>query len=270
MNATQWPALPDRVKLLVAVPTYDGRLSSEVMLYVSGLWQKAMDACPRLEGVAVVTESGYPTDRVRNTILAKALNSGFDFVLMIDDDMHPDVGVGSDPEAVPFLPAALNFAVAHDGPCFVGAPYTSAPPRQRVLVMRWAERVPDSPDGLGLELRSYTREEAATLTGIERVAALPTGMLLIDLRAVKTHPTPWFSYEFEDEAHTKLASTEDIVFTRDADWMGVPQYCAFSSWAGHQKKYTTGRPRIAPVEALPKAVHKALNSGRWKPPALEV
>ncbi len=264
-----WPELPEKVSLLVAVPTYDGRLSADVMTYCAGLANTAMDACPRLAGVAVTTESGYPTDRVRNLILSKALASGFDFVLMIDDDMKPDVGLGQDPDAVAFLPAALNFAVAHDGPCFVGAPYTSAPPFQRVLVMRWAERVPDQADGTGLELRSYTREEAAGMAGVGRVAALPTGMLLIDMRAVKSHPRPWFSYEFEDEGHTKLASTEDVVFTRDADWLGVPQYCAWSSWAGHHKRYTTCRPRTVPLDAVPKAIHKAY-AGGWKPGTNEV
>lgn len=264
----EYPPLPEKVSLLVAVPTYDGRLSADVMTYCAGLANTVMEQCPRLAGLAVTTESGYPTDRIRNLILSKAMASGFDFVLMIDDDMKPDVGMGSDPDAVPFLPAALNFAVDHDGPCFVGAPYTSAPPFQRVLVMRWAERVPDQLDGVGLELRSYTREEAAGLTGVGRVAALPTGMLLIDLRAVKAHPQPWFSYEFSDKAHTQLASTEDVVFTRDADWMGVPQYCTWSSWAGHHKRYTTGRPRVAPLDTLPRAIHKAYEGG-WRPKPVE-
>jgi hypothetical protein len=264
-----WPDLPEQVSLMVAVPTYDGRVSADVMTYCAGLANSVLDAVPRLSGVAVATETGYPCDRVRNLILAKALASGYDFVLMVDDDMRPDAGLGADPEAVPFLPAALSFALAHDGPCFVGAPYTAAPPTQRVLVMRWAEKVPDTPDGAGMELRSYTREEAAVLTGIQRAAALPTGMLLVDMRAVARHPRPWFSYEFEDADHTKLASTEDIVFTRDADWLGVPQYCAWSSWAGHHKRYTTTRPRPCPVDSLPRSVHKAIANG-WRPPVLDV
>lgn len=264
-----WPDLPESVKLLVAVPSYDGRVNGDVMTYCAGLSNTLLDAVPRVGGVAVAVETGYPCDRVRNLILSKALASGFDFVLMIDDDMVPDAGVGRDPDAVPFLPAALSFALGHDGPCFVAAPYTGAPPAQRVLVMRWAEKVPDTPDGAGMELRSYTREEAAVLAGVQRAAALPTGMLLVDMRAVERHPRPWFSYEFDDEAHTRLASTEDIVFTRDADWLGVPQYCAWSSWAGHAKRYVTGRPRPSPVDSLPIAVHKAVANG-WRPKPAEV
>ena len=36
-TADPWPKLPDRVKLLVAVPTYDGRVHGDVMRYVAGL-----------------------------------------------------------------------------------------------------------------------------------------------------------------------------------------------------------------------------------------
>lgn len=259
--------LPERVKVLVAVPSYDGRVHSDVMLYLCGLGG-ALGDHPRIDRFQVVVECGYPCDRVRNLICAKALAAGFDFVLMIDDDMKPDVMVGIDPAAVPFLPAALDFALAQPTPVCVGAPYLSAPPRQDVLVMRWAERVPDTPDALGLDMRKYTREEAATLTGFARAAALPTGMLLIDLRCLAVVPKPWFAYEFDDADHTKLASTEDIVFTRNADWSGVPQFAAWSSWAGHHKRYLTHRPQVAPVEALPKALHKALANG-WRPVPVE-
>jgi hypothetical protein len=45
----------------------------------------------------------------------------------------------------------------------------------------------------------------------------------VDLRACDVVPPPWFSYEYDDPPfNTKLASTEDIVFTRNCDWLGVP------------------------------------------------
>jgi hypothetical protein len=261
---TAYPTLPEEIKLIVAVPTYSGLIRHELASYLSGLTSRLQDHS-RVGTVAVAVEVGYPADRVRNAICAKATNSGFDYVLMIDDDMHPDC----EPGAPPFLPSALDFVLAHDGPCFVGAPYCAAPPHQRVLVMDWAEQYPDHPGGLGMEMRSLTRHEAAAKTGFGRAAALPTGMLLIDLRAVKARPGPWFYYEFADEQHCKLASTEDITFTRDSDWLGVPQYAAWDSWAGHVKTITVGKPRVAPIDALPKGVANALAAG-WKPEPYEV
>ncbi len=94
-----------------------------------------------------------------------------------------------------------------------------------------------------------------------------TGVLLIDLRAIAVLPPPWFSYEFADHPfNTILASTEDVVFTRNLDWLSIPQYVAWDSWAGHDKRYMTGKPRISPVDEIPKSVHKAIFERGWKPP----
>ncbi len=126
-----------------------------------------------------------------------------------------------------------------------------------------ARRVrPGLPGGLGKALAKFTREEAAVRTGVERVAALPTGCLLVDLRAFDLLPPPWFHYEYADPPfNTALASTEDVVCTRNADWVGVPQYCAWDCWAAHVKTLEIRRPRLCPVDSVPRAVWDAWRAG---------
>jgi hypothetical protein len=269
------PPLPERVRLFVGVMTYSEWVHADVLGYVGGLYHRLRDH-PRLaeDGVGVGKVVGYPTDRARNLCCKTARDSGYHFALMLDDDMAPDLGLASpahrDPAAVPFLPSALDFALDHDrhrgGPCVVAAPYCGGPPEQRVMVMRWREKVPDlPPDHGGVSLESYTREEAALESGFTRVGGLPTGCMLVDLRVLDLVPPPWFSYEWADPPfNTQLASTEDVVFTRNAHWMGVPQFAAWNSWAGHHKRYLTGKPRVAPLDTLPKSLHKAVLSGRWR------
>ena len=195
----------------------------------------------------------------------EAVKKKHDFVLMLDDDMAPDIGLRPDmrdADAVPFMPSALDFALKHDGPCVVAAPYCASPPEQAVVVMKNRVVYPGQPPAMGTRLDKYTRDEAAVQKGITEVAALPTGVMLIDARVTGMLPPPWFYYEYADEKHhTKLASTEDVVFSRNLSWLGVPQYCAWDSWAGHQKRFLTGRPVLAPVTQVPAAIWQALKQG---------
>jgi hypothetical protein len=260
--------LPTKVKMLVNVFTYAKQIGADAFSYCCGVGP-ALKNHERADDISVSYTHGYPTDKMRNAVVKEARAHGHDFVLMIDDDQVPDIGIRDYPERsdmVPFLPSALDVALAHDGPCLVGAPYCSTPPLQQVLVMKNREYVPGLLDGMGLKIDKYTRDEAALMTGIQRVAALPTGMLLVDLRALDVLPPPWFSYEFDDAPfNTSLASTEDIVFTRNLDWLGVKQYCHWSAWAGHAKHYTTGIPTAAPVVDIPKSIYRAWSSNGWRP-----
>lgn len=259
--------LPQKVNVLVNVFTYDEYLSGAVFVYGCGVGP-ALANHPRVENVVVSYSHGYPTTRCRNYVAQKAKTDGFHVLLMLDDDMRPDVELGRDAGAKPFLQTALDFMLAHEsGPCVVGAPYCGSPPEQRVMVMKNVAYAPDMPGGAGVKIQSYSRDEAAVQTGVGRVSALPTGCLLIDLRVLDILPPPWFEYEFADPPfNTALASTEDVVFTRNLDWLRIPQYAAWDSWAGHMKRYTTAKPRLAPVDAIPVSIWEAWSKG-WRPAA---
>jgi hypothetical protein len=253
--------LPEKVRILATLFTYDGWSHCDAALYASGLYQQ-LAGHPRLEELRLGYARGYPTDRVRNAACKEAKDAGFDFLLMLDNDMKFDGLVDRDPDAKPFLPTSLEFALNQPAPVVVGAPYTGGPPDQRVMVMRWRDRRPNGVGGEGQAIESYTREEAAERSGIERVAALPTGCLLVDLRALDMMAPPWFSYEFGDPPYnTKLASTEDIVFTRNLDWCGVGQFVNWDAWAFHHKEFTTTKPTIVNPLDVPKAIWKRALQG---------
>ena len=122
------------------------------------------------------------------------------------------------------------------------------------------EICPNIPDGGGTKLDKFTRHEAAMMSGITQVSALPTGLILIDTRVCDLMSPPWFSYEFTDEYNTTLGSTEDVVFTRNANWLGIPQYCNWDCWCGHNKIYVTGKPSQTPLCKVPDAVRKTWES----------
>jgi hypothetical protein len=256
-----WKPHPERVKILVTVFTYDRTMSAECLTYTAKLFAQ-MSTHPRCGGLEVSYSHGYPTDRARNYVVKSARENGFGFVLMLDNDMKFDANVGLDPNAKPFLPSSLEFALEQPTPVFVGSPYCSSPPSQDVVVMKHREYLPDMPNGLGKKLDKYTRDEAAVATGIERVAALPTGCLLFDLRAFDILPPPWFYYEYTDPPYnTALASTEDVVLTRNADWLGISQYVNWDAWSNHLKYYEVGKPRICPVDSVPRAIWESYQAG---------
>lgn len=259
-----WKPLPERSNVLVAVFTYARQLGADILTYCTRLYGQMVDH-PHLNQLEVAYSFGYPTDRCRNHVVKSARANKFDFVLMLDDDQIPDLLLGKEPGAVPFLPTALDFCYEHKSPCMVGAPYCSGPPGQEVVVMKHREYAPDNLNGCGLKIDKYTRDEAAVLTGIQRVAALPTGCLLADLRAFDVIEPPWFYYEYVDPPYnTLLASTEDVVLTRNADWLGIPQYCHWSAWAGHSKQFVVGKPAASPVADIPRAIYTAWSNG-WRP-----
>lgn len=215
-----------------------------------------------------------PITMGRNRCLEVAKKEGVDFVLMVDSDMAPDLYIGNGDLLVqPFLPTALDFALKHPGPCAIAAPYGGPPPHENVYVFHWLNRQSDHPD-VDLELNQYTREHAATLAGIQEVAALPTGLFLLDMRALNAITPPYFYYEFENDgarcpaclAHepgvqTHKASTEDVTFTRDLSLAGVKVYAHWSAWAGHWKRKCVGKPQPFSVDLVAGKLREAWSRG---------
>lgn len=186
-----------------------------------------------------------PIPMLRNKCLIEAETGGFDFVLMVDSDMEPDMIPG----APPFWSVAWPFA-RDNGPCVIAAPYCGPPPIEYVYVSKWHNKEGDhaNPD---FALGPMPRGEAALQKGIGRVAAIGTGLMLIDMRAIKRLPHPRFYYEWTDATQSAKASTEDITFTRDLENVGISVYCAWDCWAGHWKKKLVGPPKSIPAGAVP-------------------
>lgn len=204
-----------------------------------------------------------PVTMSRNRALLAAERDGADFVLMVDSDMSPDLpGVG----AKPFWDTAWEFALASKEPCVIAAPYCGPPPFEMPYIFRFTNQAGDHPQP-DFQITAFSRAECATMTGMVRAAALPTGLMLIDMRAVKKLPHPRFYYEWKGDGpvcgacgcrkggvQVEKASTEDVAFSRDLYVLGVPLWAAMSSWAGHHKVKLVGKPQLIPDDAIPAAM----------------
>jgi hypothetical protein len=207
---------------------------------------------PRIADIKLWNLSDTPITMTRNRAVLTARDYGVDVLVMIDSDMKPDLG-GLDSK--PFFPSSFDFLVDHyaKGPVVIGAPYCGPPPVENVYVFRWQNHQSNSanPD---FQLEMYDRHTAAKLGGIQECAALPTGLIMYDMRAFGlTEPKsssdkPWFYYEWSDMYAANKASTEDVTMTRDLSLVGMqklgynPVFCNWDAWAGHWKPKCVGKP----------------------------
>ena len=241
-------------KLMIAQFPGGGVTSSHTGIWFTETYCKMRDD-PRIgKGNVLAWQiADTPITMGRNRCLEVALDAGIDYVLMIDSDMKFDAYVGARgfEHQKPFWDTAWEFALSHDGPCVVCAPYVGPPPYENVYVFDFESTQCDDPNP-NFKLLPYSRPHAAVMRGIQRCAAIPTGLCLIDMRGVKRLDKPYFYYEWTNETHSEKASTEDVTFSRDLHYAGVPLYCQWDSWACHIKPKMCGMPQVIPPENVPK------------------
>jgi hypothetical protein len=225
---------------------------------------------PRVASVAHFDLADTPITMTRNRAVMNARENGVDVLIMVDSDMSPDC----EPDGKPFWDTAFTFLYDHyeKGPVVIGAPYGGPPPNECPYIFKWRVKRNDSPNP-DYKLAMYEREEAAEMTGIGPVAALPTGLIMYDMRIFKlTEPTtedhdPWFYYEWTDRYHSNKASTEDVTQTRDLSLTGQevlgynPVFCAWDCWAGHWKPHLVRKPRIVGADHVSKKFAAAVQRG---------
>lgn len=210
---------------------------------------------PRIGGLEHWFLNDTPVTMSRNRCIREAIAKGVDILLMVDSDMGPDL-INAEHW---FWPAAFDFMVSrwHEAPTIIAAPYCGPPPHENVYIFRWRKYQSNhsNPD---YKLDQFTREEAAERSGIEAVAALPTGLIAIDMRVftgfkvgdqVLKLPTPWFYYEWTDEYQSHKASTEDVTFTRDVHILfsahGLETiFVDWDAWAVHFKEKGVPKPAL--------------------------
>lgn len=227
---------------------------------------------PRIGEIFHKDFSDTPITMTRNASVEHAKKCGADVLFAVDSDNHPDVLLGQDPSAKPFFDTAFDFIYANydKGPHVVGAPYCGPPPFENVYVFQWANWNTHRPDH-EMRLEPFTREEASHRTGIEAVAALPTGCIMYDMRAFEYIEPPYFFYEYEGDGipceacgqrkpgtQAKKASTEDVTNTREISMhialaLGYnPVHVAWDCWAGHYKPLCVGKPQLTSISQVSK------------------
>ncbi len=211
----------------------------------------------RIDNIRIWNLADTPITMTRNRSVMMARESGIDVLVMIDSDVKPDMLFGHDPLAKPFFQSSFDFLVSHyqKGPCVIGAPYCGPPPAECVYVFRWQNMQTDNPNP-DFQLEMIDRHTAMKMSGIQECAALPTGMIMYDMRAFElTEPQtkddhPWFYYEWKDKFCSEKASTEDVTQTRDLSFVGTqklgynPLFCNWDAWAGHWKPKCVGKPQV--------------------------
>lgn len=270
-----------KYKVMIARFPYGHAEHDDITDYVCDLhYEIAND--PRFEVIRWKI-ADTPITMGRNRCLDIAEKNGVDFVLMIDSDMAPDLYMGRYkgeprlPSAKPFWSSSIDFAIRQRDagtPCVIGAPYCGPPPDELVYVFHWESKESGHPNQ-DLVLRMIPREHAAILTGIQEVAALPTGLMIIDMKGLKNLKHPRFDYQWTGDGpdcqlcgqpspgvRADKASTEDVVFTRDLAMIGVKQYCNWDAWAGHYKLKRVGKPVPYTVDGVNQKLRDAILSNR--------
>jgi len=256
-----------KYSVMIALFPYGHVIDDRLMTYVVRTTEQ-MNKDPRIIRHCIWQESDTPITMLRNKCLVEAEEHGYDFVLMLDSDNLPDLYLGCPtmPNVKPFWQSSFDFAtdiVARKGvPTVIAAPYCGPGPHACVYVFDWVNfRNPGlQPNGLDVKvdfkLDMVPRHEAALRTGIQPAGALPTGVCLIDMRAVKPLPHPRFDYEWTDQRAIQKASTEDVMFTRNLSYLweeyGNVLYCNWDAWAGHVKQEIIGKPQNYPNAWVPK------------------
>jgi len=245
-----------------------------------------------IDQVRIWNLADTPITMTRNRAVLMARQFGVDVLVMIDSDMKPDLNAGQ-PGVKPFFHSSFEYLKNHyaKGPVVIGAPYCGPPPAECVYVFRWQNMQSEhaSPD---YQLEMYDRHTAYSLSGIQECAALPTGLIMYDMRAFEVceprteGDNPWFYYEWKDKYAAEKASTEDVTMTRDLSLVGVqklgynPVLCNWDAWAGHWKPKCVGKPVIIPASSVSKKLRESVESGivnkvidlpkpKWLPNAFE-
>lgn len=214
----------------------------------------------RIGDIRIFNISDTPITMSRNRAIVQAREMKADVLVMVDSDMRPDLYLGQDANAKPFFQSSFDFLAHHysKGPCVIGAPYCGPPPVECVYVFRW-QNMRSANANPDFQLEMYDRHTAAKMAGIQECAALPTGLIMFDMRVfdliepADASAKPFAYYEWSDKYAQQKASTEDVTMTRDISMTGAqklgysPVFCNWDAWAGHWKPLCVGKPQI--VEA---------------------
>jgi hypothetical protein len=263
-------------KLNVGLVTFsyggNGGISSEVPDIREWMVPLVAEASrdPRIDNIRIWNLADTPITMTRNRAVLQAREFGVDVLVMIDSDMKPDC----EPDGKKFFPSSFDFLYGHyeKGPVAIGAPYCGPPPHECVYIFEWRNMQTNNPNP-DFQLKMYERSSAVKMTGIQECAALPTGMIMYDMRVFElTEPKtsddkPWFYYEYPDKYQAEKASTEDVTQTRDLSLVGTqklgynPVFCNWDAWAGHWKPKCVGKPQFIEAKHISDKLKQCWEAG---------
>ena len=281
-----------KLDVMFGFPSYGGNggIASEVP-DIRKWFAKTMlkaTADPRIGNIHELTLSDTPITMVRNQFVMEARKRNCDILVMVDSDQDPYRHQGQE-GTEDWWDSTLDFVHDHysRGPCVVGAPYCGPPNHtENMYVFYWETTHSAEENGeYSYKICQYPRQWAARMRGIQECAALPTGMIMYDMRlfdliepcnlskrdvleklhkneisvaeAMKMLTPGFFYYEWTDQYASGKMSTEDVTNTRDISLAGMiklgynPVYCNWNSPVGHWKPWCVrGRPAEYGVDGV--------------------
>jgi hypothetical protein len=190
-SAAPAPAERRRPRICVCIPSHDVVNANFAMALAAALYVAGVKQIP----VALANNKGSVVHKNRNNAVAEAQRLGAAKLLFIDSDMTFPVN-------------AIERLMAHEKP-IVGATY--------------AQRT-----GLHKNLAKPLSGQLEDVHGLVEVAALPTGMLLIDMAVFERMKRPYFRMPFvEEDAERGIPPSdmgEDYDFCNRARTANIPVF----------------------------------------------
>lgn len=171
----------------------------------------------------------------RNSLVEEARNRCMTHLLMLDPDVAVNAYLGRQPWAKPWFPAFWQFALENPG-CVLAAPYCGRgnedPP-----VQVWRGGTSEA------TRQRVSWNDAEQRTGWERVSAVGTGLMLIDMAVFDRIQPPYFMDHYFDGTYSRLDYTPDIWFCERCADAGVPVWVNWDCWVGHWQNQLVPCPR---------------------------
>lgn len=294
-----------KLDIFFGFPSYGGNggIASEVPdireWFVEAILAAKKDE--RIGNIVTRTLSDTPVTMVRNQFVNLARQNKCDILVMVDSDQNPNLHKREE-GFKPFFETSFDYLYKHydRGPIVIGAPYCGPPDGTENCYIFYWDNEGYRGDETRMRLEKYSRAEASRMRGIQEAAALPTGLIMYDMRAFELiEPSKltkrevlakvaagemspeegyrnmtdgWFYYEWEDNTCSKKASTEDVTNTRDISLIGIrklgynPVFCNWDSPIGHWKPWCV---RGRPIEYTPDHVGATFERAITRPLAAE-
>ncbi len=217
---------------------------------------------PEITHVTLSEAGNWRVDTCRNVCVADARRAQATQLLFLDPDMALDYyAFRGDPGAKFWWPEAWEFIREQPEPCVAAVPYCGGRNQELVHVFR-----PGLPEE-GRETVRLLPDEAARLTGWQRVGAVGTGCMLIDMRVFdildRWEKAPFFKDQYDEDSdwrHTAITQSQDLYFCQRCRRAEIPIWVNFSCWSAHHQPHLAHRP---PDPTLADGSHRETS-----PPAL--
>jgi len=183
-----------------------------------------------------IAKSGVRKGRIhqiRNAAVEQAQQLGFDRILFIDPDMVVDRYLAAGQE--PFLPTAMRHLDGHPG-SVAAAPYCGPWPERTIRVFGI-----DPENG---KLFHCSHGFSQWREGWHQVAAVGTGLMLIDVCLFSDLEPPYFEDQYRTRNQIAMKHSQDVTFCKRVRDAGHEIWVNFSSWCGHYQNSIVDPPGL--------------------------